>query len=678
MANEQQLEFEFVVDDSGIKKAFNDVQKEAKNTSKKANDAFGAGDIFGTEKAFDLKNALGDVGDKVGELAGRFGKLGIAVGAVAASGVLLKEAFDLALEGEKLQQIQKSFDAIAMQVGVDSGEIRAGLEKASGGVADFDEVIKTAGIALAEFGDQADKLPQLLEVARAASLRFGGTVEDRFQQLVQSVSSGTTKSLRDIALFVDAGKEVEKFARANNVAADAISEAGKRQVILNAILRDSKTAYAGINLEADNLASASGRMKEAFKEAGDSIKESFAENLGPGFITAMNFISSLFAKQAEEIEKPKSAAAELADQMKATQESLLSLTQEMAVAANGGGVFADKGFNRPARDAQTLQAEIDKTVLKLDELGKKQQELASAPQKKKEGVFDEAKLAEERLKREEDFQKRLRDIRQSSDDLEFQRRALGSTFEEQAAVKSEQILTQSETKKAQILQDFSAKKRFTEEQRNALLQAETERANREIELIEEQSLAKRLEQQNQKLKVQVDSYKSIISNGLGSAFEEVGRRLQQGEGLFDDFGNSIVAIFGDLLIQSGKALILEGLAIEAFVEAINTLLPGSGLVAAAAGAGLVVFGSLLKASVGKGGSNGSVQTGGGSATPDTTNPGSVTQPVAPEDTTVQTPKTELRVEVHGNVLGTSDRSLALAITDILNDQFSSTGLVLKT
>lgn len=176
---------------------------------------------------------------------------------------------------------------------------------------------------------------------------------------------------------------------------------------------------------------------------------------------------------------------------------------------------------------------------------------------------------------------------------------------------------------------------------------------------------------SKKISISVDTIKGVLGNGLSQAFQDVGKRLQKGEGLFDDFGNSVVGIIGDLLISIGNALILQGLAIEAFVTAINSLLPGSGLLAAAAGVGLVIFGSALKASVGKGGSSAaSPATGGGvSAAPSTTTE------LQPATNAQQSPGTSVQVVVQGNVFDSDETGMR--IVDLLNQSFDKQGVVIQ-
>lgn len=165
--------------------------------------------------------------------------------------------------------------------------------------------------------------------------------------------------------------------------------------------------------------------------------------------------------------------------------------------------------------------------------------------------------------------------------------------------------------------------------------------------------------------------KTQFVGGLTKTFQDVGTRLQKGEGLFDDFGNGIVGIIGDLLITIGGALLLQGLAIEAFIASITALLPGSGLAAAAAGVGLIIFGSALKAAVSKGGSSSAPATGGGIAS----SPGSSTELTPTQNLERQEPGTQVSVVIQGDVLD-SDES-GSRIVSLINSAFDKKGVVIS-
>jgi hypothetical protein len=171
--------------------------------------------------------------------------------------------------------------------------------------------------------------------------------------------------------------------------------------------------------------------------------------------------------------------------------------------------------------------------------------------------------------------------------------------------------------------------------------------------------------------VSITSLADTIKSGMTDAIASIGAALYNGTGLFDDFGKGIVGIMGDMAIQIGKTLLFTGLAIESFITSINSLLPGSGLVAAAAGVGLIIFGGALKASVGKGSSSGPSSSGGGIAA----SPSSTTDLTQTQDLERPEAGTKISLTVQGDILD-SDES-GSRIVNLINQAFDKKGVVLN-
>jgi hypothetical protein len=160
--------------------------------------------------------------------------------------------------------------------------------------------------------------------------------------------------------------------------------------------------------------------------------------------------------------------------------------------------------------------------------------------------------------------------------------------------------------------------------------------------------------------------------GIATSLSSIGAALVNGEGLFDNFGKGIIGIMGDLAINIGTTLLFTGNAIEAFISSINTLFPGSGFAAAAAGVGLILFGGALKAAAGKGsGGAAPSSTGGGIAT----TPSSTTELTPQESLTRQEPSTAVQVTIQGDVLD-SDES-GSRIVALINEAFDKKGVVVN-
>jgi hypothetical protein len=148
--------------------------------------------------------------------------------------------------------------------------------------------------------------------------------------------------------------------------------------------------------------------------------------------------------------------------------------------------------------------------------------------------------------------------------------------------------------------------------------------------------------------------------------------LFKGGNAFEDFAKGILGIVADQIIRLGEALLIQGLAIEAFIISINTLLPGSGVAAAAAGVGLILFGTALKNAIGAGGSSGG---GGAPSFGGGVSGGSLTSPVGGElaqNPEPAKPQTKIEVNIQGSIFDSD--ATGSRIVDLINNAFDQSGV----
>lgn len=163
------------------------------------------------------------------------------------------------------------------------------------------------------------------------------------------------------------------------------------------------------------------------------------------------------------------------------------------------------------------------------------------------------------------------------------------------------------------------------------------------------------------------SFKQHVVAGIVQGTQAITKALINNENAFDAFLSTVLNIMGDMLIQIGGSLIAIGLGIEAIKMSIIGLTGGPAL---AAGLALVILGTLLK-SLSSGGGGGAQNVGGG----DFGTGGGV----APGQTDVaeqerEKPKTEVTINVQGNVL--DRRESGLAIAEVLQEYFDTNDGVL--
>lgn len=159
-----------------------------------------------------------------------------------------------------------------------------------------------------------------------------------------------------------------------------------------------------------------------------------------------------------------------------------------------------------------------------------------------------------------------------------------------------------------------------------------------------------------------------LNKGVSGTLQRLGASLVQGGKAWADFQSFILGILGDMAIQIGQILIAIGLALDSLRAALAGA-PGG--IVVAAGVALIVLGGLLKALAGAGAVAGAATGGAGGGG---TGPAETSTEVEIGPTEAQKPKTEVAINIQGNVL--DRRESGLAIAEVLQEYFDTNDGVL--
>jgi hypothetical protein len=589
---------------------------------------------------------------------------------------------ETAVAGEKLKGIEKQFDNIALSSGLAGESIKQSLLAVTGTGATNSEVLAATSKAFIQLGAAAGRSAEVLEIAKKAAGAFGGTALEQFEAINNAISSGSSKSLKAIGLNVDLGAAYKQVAKELGISVDLLTQEQKQRIASNAIIEKSATAYKGL-VETQKPATDSLRdLAVATSEASEAFKRGFSAAFGET-IAAVN---RLLTHEAEQLTLTlKTLNGEVisgADKLRLYGDELSRLQK---LQSQGVEVSKDR--------VNFLQNELDKvnelTEAEFQRSLKRGQAASIVDQAPSEdatgggvgaGVFlDPKQIAEQnrlKLEKEKEFRSQLAVL----DQEQLSRRAQNAqliTDQDTKALELESIRLdqlallqeQFEIKKQEIATNFSDLNNGTAAQRKELELEALRSFNLEKERIEVESerakSAKKLEIQN----LFLNAAKQTAALGV----KQLAISLNSGENLFKNFTKGILGLIADQVIQLGEALVIQGLAIEKFIASINTLLPGSGAAAAAAGLGLILFGSALKAAVGsKGGSSGgaSSSAGGGG----TTSGSFATDTSSLEAISEKTTKVAINVE--GTVL--DPIGVGQQIAQVLQQTFDATGTKVVT
>lgn len=158
-----------------------------------------------------------------------------------------------------------------------------------------------------------------------------------------------------------------------------------------------------------------------------------------------------------------------------------------------------------------------------------------------------------------------------------------------------------------------------------------------------------------------------LMKGISSSMQMIGASLVKGGSAFENFGNMVLGIIGDMAINIGETLVALGLGIDQLKLALTFMTGG---LAIAAGLALIAVGGALKSLAG-GAASGAAA---GAATGGAPSAVAPTESVSPTAFESQQRKTEIVVNVDGNIFNGRDQ--AMAIVENLQEYFDMNAGVL--
>ncbi len=639
---DDKIVIEIELDDGKIVKGLAKLETGAKKTGKEVE---GIGNQI--EKAFG-GTAIGNAADGLNGFVARIRSIHPALLIASAAVASLGVAFERALEGEKINALNTQFQILGQQAGVSTELLRANLQAATGGAVDFEDVLKSTNKFLVEFGQNANKLPEVLDLARKATSLFGGEVTQNFEQIAQAAVSGQTRSLKSLGIIIDQEEAYRKFAESIGVASGALNDAGKKQAVLNAILEQGGETFKNVDPNINQLSTSVDKLKVQLGDLFDEAATRSTETFGGFFASAINTTTSLLERFNLATKAPQTGLAGLEDNIRATELKLGDLAkqiqftvQEIENAKLSGSGMAST-FNLGDLTAQRERLEKD-----LERMTQRYQSFqATSNADAKKGAEERANFVDQ-----EKLAVNLASIQQQVLAAKGARLAaeaqLDLTEEQRQALMNEQIIlsAQLQQQKLKEIDTLAKSQGLIDTQAYEDLRTEITRKGE----IDRQNIIASAAQAN---KVVIDISSKQIASAISNAVQQTVMAMQKGQNALKAFTGAIFGFIGDMVIQIGTSLINIGLGMEAIRASIVGLTGGPALFA---GVALVALGTLLKSLSGGGGSTASA--GGGSVASTGT-----TAAEAP-DIESKKPGSQIAVNIQGDVLDSSDTGLR--IVDIL-------------
>ena len=580
------------------------------------------------KESLGLMNELGD-GDSLKNLLGVFGRIGAVAGVAAAAIGAVKVAFDFTEEGEKLKQLDNSFKALAESAGLAGEALKEKLVGSAKGLVDDTGLINAANKAIVQMGSSAEKLPEIMEIARKATALFGGDLINNFESMNQALASGNTRSLKNMRIIIDSEKAYKDYAKTIGVGVEYLNEHGKKQALLNAFLEQGKSKFKGVDETATQATQAYTRMKVALGDFYAGIARLVSKYFSGAFASALNSVTSAVTLLSNTMTSAFGSSSDKAQlKIKNLGIQLEELTKTMSAQQAMLADFQAKGA--PEASIKFLKEGVDRIQAQIDDKKKQLADLkgkTEEPEKAK-GVNGEGKegdIAGEKLK--EKRTKFYADIRALEQE--------NLTAMQENATSEEAVVALHEQQKQAVWEEFKAKREQMETEAKALGLEGTEAYNEALINLEIQK-NERLTQLDNDLdqkKMQARENQLKHAQSTNEKFVQ-GFRLaadQQAKAL-GDAGAKGAKTFNILKSNAKQAFIDMGSGAKSGSEAVKAFFLGSladmaemqgefllakglsslgGPQDIAAGGALLALSGAIRAMAGSGGGGGGAGGGGG-------------------------------------------------------------------
>lgn len=415
-----------------------------------------------------------------------------AAGVMAAAFLAAKTSMETIFEAEKIKQVNAQFESLAANAGLAATRLKEGLVGASKGMIDDTDILKSANKALVEMGGNAEKLPEIMELARKSGVIMGGDVLERFEAINHAIATGSQKQLKNLGIQVDVNKAYEKYADSIGVTVGQLTEEAKHTALLNEVLEVNKKRYADVN---EGLTEATNTWKQliaVLKQVAEVATLVFDKVFGPkirellGGVRdiANDFKTKVVAAFGDGAEQAAAKQEILHDSLQQYKAQLIDLEQEQMKFAKGSAQYEgiQKNIDRVRGTVESLEkqyAAAKEAVAEYAEEEKKTAEERKSLQGSPE-LVDKTKVLADQAK----FQNSLRELHEQRLNSQI---ATTKSWSEQESLSLEKIELENE-KHAQKLNAIRSNKDLNASQKRKLEEAEEEAHYAKIAELEAKNL----------------------------------------------------------------------------------------------------------------------------------------------------------------------------------------------
>lgn len=289
----------------------------------------------------EMDRAAGSLAKGLGGLAAGAGIAGLlALGSAAASAT-----FELGQLGAMSLQVEGSFEGTSARLGSSADEMLSAMRAASRGMIDDQALMLGANRAMVlGVATNLEEMGALLEVAGARAKIMGTDVASAYNDLVTGIGRMSPLILDNLGIVTGGEKVFEDYAASIGKTADQLTDAERKQVLLNMAIRDTLPYLEGNVEGGDNAAASFQRFSASITNLRTNLGEMIAIRIAP-WLDAISGAMNRLAKTIEFFAKGGNLSNPWAvqnfanmmsgaEQTSYAQEVLAQATEEAASAAN--------------------------------------------------------------------------------------------------------------------------------------------------------------------------------------------------------------------------------------------------------------------------------------------------------------------------------------------------------
>lgn len=259
--------------------------------------------------------------------------------------------YDLAQNAANFAAVRNSFEGLAAGVGQNADQMLTSMRNASQGmVSDANLVLSANRAMLLGVADTGEEMGTLLEIARVRGRAMGMDVSQAFNDIVTGLGRMSPMILDNLGITVDMEGATAKYAQTLGTTSAKLTDAQRKQALLNEVIESSKGLLEGNAGEGDAMAA-------SFERAEASIAN-MKLSLGELFSPAVAAVAQSIANAVE-------GAMQMADPNRGLSEAQITLqslntalTRYNQLLAQNSGTSAYRVDNKMLEDARRNLAQL--------------------------------------------------------------------------------------------------------------------------------------------------------------------------------------------------------------------------------------------------------------------------------------------------------------------------------